>query len=75
MLFLALRKDQDVVHKDYHEFIKLLPKHPTHQVNKVCGGVCQTEGHYKPLIETVWSPKGSLVYAILSHSQLMETSG
>jgi hypothetical protein len=43
MLFLTLRKDQDVVNEDYDKLIQLFHKNRVHQVHEVSGGVGQTK--------------------------------
>jgi hypothetical protein len=53
MMFLTLRKDQDVINEDHDKLVQLFHKNRVHQVYKVSGGVSQPKGHHQILIETV----------------------
>jgi hypothetical protein len=43
MLFLALRKDQDVVNEDHNKLVKLSHEYRVHQVHEVSGDIGQPE--------------------------------
>jgi hypothetical protein len=45
MLFLTLRKDQDVINEDHNKLVQLFLKNRVHQVHEVSGGVGKTKGH------------------------------
>jgi hypothetical protein len=53
MLFITLRKDQDVVNEDHDKLVQLFHENRVHQVHEVNGGIGQTKGHHKILIETI----------------------
>jgi hypothetical protein len=53
MLFLTLRKDQDVVNEDHNKLVQLFHENRVHQVHEVSGGVGQTKRHHQILVETV----------------------
>jgi hypothetical protein len=46
MLFLTLRKDQDVINEDHDKLVQLFHENHVHQVHEVSGGVGQTKGHH-----------------------------
>jgi hypothetical protein len=39
MLFLVLRKDQDVINEDHNKLVQLCHEYRVHQVHEVSGGV------------------------------------
>jgi hypothetical protein len=43
MLFLVLRKDQDVINEDHDELVQLYHEYRVYQVHKVSGGIGQPE--------------------------------
>jgi hypothetical protein len=71
MLFLTLRKDQDVINEDYDKLIQLFHKNRVHQVHEVSRGVGQTKGHHQILIETVSSGQSSLQDILFTDLDLM----
>jgi hypothetical protein len=60
MLFLTLKKDQDVVYKDHDKLVQLFHKNRVHQVYEESGGVGQTKRHYQIRIHTVSGGENSL---------------
>jgi hypothetical protein len=50
MLFLTLRKEQDVVNEDHDKLVHLFHENRLHQVHKVSRGVGQTKRHHQILI-------------------------
>jgi hypothetical protein len=60
MLFLTLRKDQDVINEDHDKLVQLFHENRVHQVHEVSGGVGQTKGHYQILIKTISGGESSL---------------
>jgi hypothetical protein len=53
MLFLTLRKDQDVIDEDHGKLVQLFHENRVHQVHEVSGGVGQPNGHHQILVETI----------------------
>jgi hypothetical protein len=51
MLFLTLRKDQDVVNVDHNKLVHLFHENRVHQVHEVSGGIGQTKRHHQILIQ------------------------
>jgi hypothetical protein len=60
MLFLTLRKDQDVINEDHDKLVQLLHENRVHQVHEVSRGIGQPKGHYQILIESVLDGESSL---------------
>jgi hypothetical protein len=60
MLFLTLKKDQDVINKDHDKLVQLFHENRVHQVHEVSGGVGQTKRHYHILIKAVSGQESSL---------------
>jgi hypothetical protein len=50
MLFLTLRKDQDVVDEDHDKLVQLFHENRVHPLHEVSGGVGQTKRHHQILI-------------------------
>jgi hypothetical protein len=49
MLFLTLRKDQDVINEDHDKLIHLFHENRVHQVHEMSGGVGQAKRHHQIL--------------------------
>jgi hypothetical protein len=60
MLFLTLRKDQDVVNEDHDKLVQLFHENRVHQLHEVSGGIGQTKRHHQILINTVSGGENSL---------------
>jgi hypothetical protein len=60
MLFLTLRKDQDVINEDHDKLVQLFHKNRVHQVHEVSGGVGQSKRHHQILVKTVLGGESSL---------------
>jgi hypothetical protein len=60
MLFLTLRKDQDVINEDHGKLVQLLHKNQVHQVHEVSGGIGQSKRHHQILVKTISSGESSL---------------
>jgi hypothetical protein len=60
MLFLTLRKDQDVVNEDHDKLVQLFHENRVHQLHEVSGGIGQTKRHHQILINTVSGGESSL---------------
>jgi hypothetical protein len=43
MLFLTVRKDQDVINEDHDKLVQLFHKNRVHQAHKMSGGIGQTK--------------------------------
>jgi hypothetical protein len=50
MLFLTLRKEQDVINEDHDKLVHLFHKNRVHQVHEVSGGIGQTKRHHQILV-------------------------
>jgi hypothetical protein len=46
MLFLVLRKDQDVINEDHNKVVKLCHQYKVRQVQEMSRGVGQPEWHH-----------------------------
>jgi hypothetical protein len=46
MLFLTLRKHQDVVNEDHNKLVQLFHENRVHQVHEVSRGIGQTKRHH-----------------------------
>jgi hypothetical protein len=46
MLFLTLRKNQDVINEDHDKLVQLFHENLVHQVHEVSGGIGQTKRHH-----------------------------
>jgi hypothetical protein len=57
MLFLTLRKDQDVINEDHNKLVQFFHENRVHQVDEVSGGVGQTKRYHQRLIKTILSEK------------------
>jgi hypothetical protein len=60
MLFLTLRKNQDVINEDHDKHVQLFHENRDHQEHEVSGGIGHPKGHHQILIETVPSGESSL---------------
>jgi hypothetical protein len=60
MLFLTLRKDQDVINEYHDKLVQLFHENRVHQAHEVSRGIGQTKGHHQILIETVSGGERSL---------------
>jgi hypothetical protein len=60
VLFLTLRKDQDVVNEDHDKLVQLFHENRVHQVYEMSGVVGQTKRHHQILIKTISSRESSL---------------
>jgi hypothetical protein len=60
MLFLTLRKDQDVVNENHNKLVQLFHKNRVHQVHEVSGCVGQTKRHHQILIKIVSGGENNL---------------
>jgi hypothetical protein len=60
MLFLTLRKDQDVINENHDKLIQLFHENWVHQVHEVSERVGQTKRHYQILIKTVSGGENNL---------------
>jgi hypothetical protein len=54
MLFLTLRKEQDVIDEDHDKLVHLFHENRVHQVHEVSGGVGQTKRQHQILIRDLW---------------------
>jgi hypothetical protein len=50
MLFLTLRKEQDVINEDHDKLVHLFHENRVHQVHEVSGGVGQIKRHHQILV-------------------------
>jgi hypothetical protein len=50
MLFLTLRKEQDVINEDPDKLAHLFHENRVHQVHEVSGGIGQTKRHHQILV-------------------------
>jgi CDP-glycerol glycerophosphotransferase (TagB/SpsB family) len=60
MLFLTLRKYQDVIYEDHDKLVQVFHENRVHQVHEVSGGVVQTKRHHQILVKTVSGGESSL---------------
>jgi hypothetical protein len=60
MLFLTLRKDQDVINEDHDKLVQLFHENRVHQVHEVSGGIGQSKTHHQILARTVLGGESSL---------------
>jgi CDP-glycerol glycerophosphotransferase (TagB/SpsB family) len=60
MLFLTLRKYQDVIYEDHGKLVQVFHENRVHQVHEVSGGVVQTKRHHQILVKTVSGGESSL---------------
>jgi hypothetical protein len=51
MLFLTLRKEQDVINEDHEKLVHLFHENWLHQVHEVSRGIGQTKRHHQILIQ------------------------
>jgi hypothetical protein len=73
MFFLAFGIDEDIIDKDYDEFVELRHKHGVHEVHEVSWGICETKGHYQELVETITSGESGFRNVARSNFDLMIT--
>jgi hypothetical protein len=71
MLFLTLRKDQDVIIEEHDKLVQLFHKNRVHQVQEVSRGVGQTKRHHQILIKTVSGGESSLWNIFFTDLDLM----
>jgi hypothetical protein len=71
MIFLTLRKDQDVINEDQNKLVQLFHENQVHQVHEVSGGIGQTKRHHQILIETVSGGESSLWNIFFTDLDLM----
>jgi hypothetical protein len=71
MLFLTLRKDQDIINEDHDKLVQLFHENRVHQVHEVSRGVGQTKGHHQILIKIVSGGESSLWDIFLTDLDLM----
>jgi hypothetical protein len=60
MLFLTLRKDQDVINEDNDKLVQLFYKNRVHQLHEVSGGIGQSKRHHQILVKTASGGESSL---------------
>jgi hypothetical protein len=60
LLFLTLRKDQDVIYEDRNKLVQLFHENRVHEVHEVSGGVGQTKRFHKIFINTISGGESSL---------------
>jgi hypothetical protein len=73
MLLLIFGVDEDIINKDHYEFVELRHKHGIHEVHEVGRGICETEGHYQELVETITSGESSFRNVTRSNFDLVVT--
>ncbi|KAK4729654.1 hypothetical protein R3W88_022642 [Solanum pinnatisectum] len=73
MLILTSRIDQDIIYEHNYKHIKVLSKHPIHQVHKCHRGISQTKGHHQKLTMTISRSKSRFQNIFLFQSQLVIT--
>lgn len=73
-LLFALEENQNIIYEHNDEFIELAPKHPIHQIHKVCWSIRQFKRHHFSPIEFIWCVKYSHRSAFFYNPQLMEYS-
>jgi hypothetical protein len=71
MLFLTLRKDQDLINEDHDKLVQLFHENRVHQVHEVSRGIGQTKGHHQILIETILGGESSLWDILFTNLDLM----
>jgi hypothetical protein len=71
MIFLTLRKGQDVINEDHDKLLQLFHENQVHQVHEVSGGIGQTKSHHQILIETVSGGESSLWNIFFTDLDLM----
>jgi hypothetical protein len=71
MLFLTLRKYQDVVNEDHDKLVQLFHENRVHQVHEVSGGVGQSKRHHQILVKTVLGGESSLWHIFFTDLDLM----
>jgi hypothetical protein len=60
LLFLTLRKNQDVIYEDHNKLVQLFHENRAHEVHEVSGGVGQTKRFHQIFINTISSGESSL---------------
>ncbi|KAK4729652.1 hypothetical protein R3W88_022640 [Solanum pinnatisectum] len=73
MLILTSRIDQNIINKHNYKHIKVLSKHPIHQVCECHRSFSQPKRHYQKLIMTISSSKSHLRNVIFFHPKLVIT--
>jgi hypothetical protein len=73
MLLLIFGVDEDIIDKDYYEFVELRLKHRDHEVHEVGWGICETKGHHQELIKTITSGESSFRNVTRSNFDLVVT--
>jgi hypothetical protein len=73
VFLLAFGIDEDIIDKDYDEFIELRHEHGVHEVHEVGWGISESKRHYQELVKTITSGKGSFSNVARSNLDLVIT--
>jgi hypothetical protein len=73
MLFLIFGIDHNIINEDHYKLVKLRHKHGVHEIHEVGWGICEIEGHYQELIETIKSGESSFRNVTRSNFDLVIT--
>jgi hypothetical protein len=73
VFFLTFRIDEDIIDKDYEEFIELRHEHRVHEVHEVGWGICESKRHYQELVKTITSGKSGFRNVARSNLDLVIT--
>ncbi|KAK4723975.1 hypothetical protein R3W88_026754 [Solanum pinnatisectum] len=73
MLFLTSQTDQNIMNKHNYEHIKVLSKHPIHQIHKCLRSISHPKRHFQKLIMTIPSSKNRLQNITIFHPQFVIT--
>jgi hypothetical protein len=73
VFFLAFGIDENIIDKDYDEFIELRHEHGVHGVHEVGWGICESERHCQELVKTITSGKSGFRNVARSNLDLVIT--
>ena len=73
MLLFRLGINKYVIDEDHNEFIQIVQEDLIHEVHEISGSICQTEGHYGLLKQSVTGCEGCLGNVGVSNLKLVVT--
>ncbi|KAK4731539.1 hypothetical protein R3W88_024527 [Solanum pinnatisectum] len=73
MIILTSLIDQNIINEHNYEHIKVLSKHPIHQIHRRCWSINQSKRHYQKLIMTIPNSKSHFWNITIIHPQLVIT--
>ena len=71
MLLFCLGINKYVVYEDHNELIQIVHEDLIHEVHEITGSICQTEGHYGVLKQSVTGGESGLKDIRVSNLKLM----